>query len=67
MLPPKAVHHLKPGRNIHLSNDAGAGLPTPRTQAVDSLNFRLSNPLATGTSGAGFYFKDVVVSNSPPV
>lgn len=44
-----------------------AQTPFPRLQAVDSLLFRLSGTAAPGTANNGFYFDDVVVSNSPPV
>jgi hypothetical protein len=48
---------------------SGGSVPFPRLQAVNALSIR-SNPAAAAvpsTSGAGFLFNDVVVSNSPPV
>lgn len=36
----------------------------PRLQAVDSMLFRVAGSAATGTAGNGFYFEDVVVSNT---
>jgi hypothetical protein len=46
---------------------ATEGLAPPRRQATDCLMFRVSDPAVTGTSGKGFYFSDVVVSNAFPV
>lgn len=56
------VHTGTTWESYYFSN--GEGIPTPRLQAVDSLLFRAAGTAAPGTSGAGFYFDNVEVSNA---